>query len=94
MHQQDAYIVDQGALGDLDAIGWDKPTSAYFGYDYSAGVWTATPTTKGPTCSTPWKVKSSIEDHKGKHVPDGGCDNLTPNFKSIGSSAAAPAAGG
>jgi len=56
VHDQDAYVVDQAAIGSFTQIGWEAPTSNYFRYEEdegAAGKWKATPLTKGPNCETP-----------------------------------------
>lgn len=97
MHDQDAYVVDQATLGSFKVIGWEAPTSNYFTYTSSLdgtatgdeATWTASPLTKGPNCDTDWVItstKNSSNNNKADHAASGGCDEMTPNFKYIGSS--------
>ena len=90
VHDQDAYVVDQGAIGTFAQIGYEAPSSNYFTYSFeSASTWTATKTSKGPNCATPWTVLSALDpsnSQKANHTAGGGCDDMTPNFKNIGKS--------
>lgn len=95
MHDQDAYVVNQGVVGSFKLIGWEAPTSNYFTYTGSladnatgnSATWTATPTTKGPTsCTGPWTITSTMSGTKAGHQANDVCQDLTPNFKFIGSS--------
>ena len=97
VHDQDAYVVDQATLGSFKLIGWEAPTSNYFTYTSSldgtstgdAATWTATKKDKGPNCATAWTItsnKDTSNPNKANHQAAGGCDEMTPNFKYIGSS--------
>ena len=87
VHDQDAYVVDQNAIGDFAAIGYEAPNSKYFTYTFEGATWKATKGAKGPNCASPWTVLSEMNGvNKAKHTPTAGCEDMTPNFKNIGGS--------
>ena len=91
MHDQDAYVVDQNALGSFSDIGYDAPNSPYFVYSNpNNNSWQASKGAKGPDCDNPWKVVHTVPaNNKTTHTATPGCANLTPNFSTIGSGSAA-----
>ena len=88
VHDQDAYVVDQNAIGNFSQIGYEAPNSKYFTYTFeSNSTWTAEKGAKGPNCTGKWTVKSELvsgRTDKAKHTPKAGCEDMTPNFSNLG----------
>jgi len=86
VHDQDAYVVDQNAIGTFAQIGYDAPSSNYFTYTNEGNnSWMAVKGAKGPDCANPWTVTHGTPaNNKVTHTATAGCANLTPNFENIG----------
>ena len=90
VHMQDAWVVDQGALGAWTDIGYEAPTSKNFAYA-TTDDWTATASFDLPSgCTNGWNVDVTVNSttHKATYQASDNCSVLTPNFKNIGASGA------
>lgn len=97
VHMQDAWVVDQGAMGNWSDIGYTEPTSkniTYAGKDVKTSGqvgWQAGPNTANwnpSNCSgaAAWKITVTVNGTTATYNSETGCAALTPNFTSIGAS--------
>ncbi len=94
---QDAWVVDQGNMGDWSDIGYTEPTSKNITYGggsvkTSGQVgWQAGPNTANwnpSSCSgaDAWKITVTVSGTAATYNSETDCATLTPNFTNIGAS--------
>ena len=96
---QDAWVVDQGGMGNWSDIGYTEPTSKNITYAGGSNKgnaatvgWQAGPNTTNwnpSNCSgaDAWKITVTVNGTTASYNSQTNCAPLTPNFTSIGAGA-------